>query len=79
MATSTAAQQKSGQTLGVTLVTLFAGAAVAVAIGVFGSQHQPSGQETFTLGFGSTTAMKVWLGSVAGVLAMGQLLSALWL
>lgn len=79
MATSTAAQQKSGQALGVTLVTLLAGAAVAVAIGVFGSQHQPSGLETFTLGFGSTTAMKVWLGSVAGVLAMGQLLSALWL
>ena len=63
----------------VTVVALLAGAAVAVMLGVFGSQHQPTGQATTTLGFGSLIAMKVWLGSIAGVLALGQLISALWM
>jgi predicted lysophospholipase L1 biosynthesis ABC-type transport system permease subunit len=71
--------QKSGRALTVVLVALLAGAAVAVAIGVYGKQHQPTGQAITTLGFGSMIAMKVWLGSIAGVLALGQLVSALWM
>jgi hypothetical protein len=55
------------------------GLAVSVALGVYGSQHQPTGQAIFTFGFGSMIAMKVWLGIVAGGLAVVQLTSALWL
>lgn len=74
----TAAQQ-SQRVFGVTLGALVAGAAVAVALGVYGSAHQPTGQAVTTLGFGSIIAMKVWLGVIAGVLALGQLISALWM
>jgi predicted lysophospholipase L1 biosynthesis ABC-type transport system permease subunit len=79
MTTTTTVDQKSGRALTVVLVALLAGAAVAVAIGVYGKQHQPTGQAITTLGFGSMIAMKVWLGSIAGVLALGQLVSALWM
>ena len=79
MTTRTTVDQKSGRALTVVLVALLAGAAVAVAIGVYGKQHQPTGQAITTLGFGSMIAMKVWLGSIAGVLALGQLVSALWM
>ena len=41
------------------------GAAVAVALGVYGRVHDPSQQLVFTLFFSSTIAMKVWLASVA--------------
>lgn len=43
-----------------------AGAVVAVALGVYGSQHQPTGRAISTFGFGSLIAMKVWLGVAAG-------------
>jgi hypothetical protein len=62
----------------VTLGALVAGAAVAVALGVYGSSHQPTGQ-AISLGFGSMLAMKVWLGSIVGLLALAQLTSALWI
>jgi len=56
-----------------------AGAVVSVALGVYGSQHQPTGQAIFTFGFGSMIAMKVWLGLAVGALALVQLVSALWM
>jgi len=68
-----------GRTLGVTVGAILAGATVAVALGVYGSAHQPTGQTITTLGFGSMIAMKVWLAVIAGVLAVGQLISALWM
>jgi len=55
------------------------GAAVAVALGVYGRVHDPSQELVFTLFFSSTIAMKVWLGSVAVTFAVVQVLSALWL
>jgi Family of unknown function (DUF6529) len=54
------------------------GAAVAVALGVYGRVHDPSQELVFTLFFSSTISMKVWLGSVALAFAVVQVLSALW-
>jgi Family of unknown function (DUF6529) len=54
------------------------GAAVAVALGVYGRVHDPSQELVFTLFFSSTISMKVWLGSLAVALALVQVLSALW-
>jgi len=54
------------------------GAAVAISLGVYGRVHDPSQQLVFTLFFSSTISMKVWMASVALVLACVQLASALW-
>ena len=54
------------------------GAAVAVALGVYGRVHDPSQELVLTLFFSSTISMKVWLGSVAVAFAVAQVLSALW-
>ena len=51
---------------------------MAVALGVYGSVHDPSQELVFTLFLSSTIAMKVWLGTVAVALAVVQVLSALW-
>jgi Family of unknown function (DUF6529) len=61
------------------LGVLAAGAAVAVALGVYGSQHTPTGETITTLGFEDLISMKVWLGLVAGTLALLQLVGALWM
>jgi hypothetical protein len=63
----------------VLLVAVLAGAAVSVALGVYGGQHQPTFEPITTLGFASMIQMKVWLAVVAGVLALGQLVGALWM
>jgi Family of unknown function (DUF6529) len=55
------------------------GAAVALALGVYGHVHDPSQQLVFTLFFSSTIAMKVWFGTVAVAFAVVQVASALWL
>ena len=60
------------------LVAAGIGAAVALALGVYGHVHDPSQQLVFTLFFSSTIAMKVWFGSVAVAFALVQVLSALW-
>lgn len=56
-----------------------AGAVVSVALGVYGSAHTPSGEAITTFGFGSLIDMKVWLASAVGVLAVAQLVLALWM
>lgn len=61
----------------VPVLALVAGAAVSVALGAYGSVHQPSGRSITTFGFGNLIAMKVWLASAAGGLAVAQLLTAL--
>jgi uncharacterized protein DUF6529 len=63
----------------VLLVAIVVGAAVSVALGVYGSQHQPTFEPITTLGFDSMIQMKVWLAVTAGVLAVGQLVGALWM
>ena len=60
------------------LIAAGVGAAVALALGIYGHVHDPSQQLVFTLFFSSTIAMKVWFGSVAVAFALVQVLSALW-
>ena len=55
------------------------GAAVALALGVYGNVHDPSEDLIFTLLFSSTTAMKVYLATVAVTFALIQVLTATWI
>jgi hypothetical protein len=59
------------------LIPLVAGAAVALAIGIYGREHDPTGSSYFSLVFTETINMKAWLATAAVVLALFQLLSAL--
>src|SRR3954469_11982464 len=61
------------------LIAAALGAAVAVALGVYGRVHDPSQQLVFTLLFSSTIAMKVWLAAVALAFGVVQGTSALWM
>ena len=61
------------------LVPLTAGAVVAVALGVYGKVHTPTGRALFPTPFPSFFAMKVWLTAVAVVFALVQLVTALWM
>jgi hypothetical protein len=58
------------------LVPLLVGSVVAVGLGVYGNLHDPSGKAVNLAGFTSPQAVKAWLGSVAFVLAVVQLVSA---
>ena len=53
------------------------GAGVAVALGVYASAHEPTGETPYTLWFTGTINLKVWFGTIALVLAGVQLLTAL--
>jgi hypothetical protein len=61
-------------------LTAFAvGAVVALLLGVFGKVHDPTLAGTTTLGFRTVIDMKVVLSVVIGVLAVLQLIGALWI
>jgi uncharacterized protein DUF6529 len=72
---SRAAPRGTTALLGAALV----GAAVAIALGVYGREHTPAGQALFTLGFSGTLNMKAWLATIVVSLAVVQVLLALWL
>jgi Family of unknown function (DUF6529) len=61
------------------LLPLLIGALVAVALGVYGKEHEATGRVAFTLGFSKLLPMKVWLASAAGGFAVLQFISALWM
>jgi hypothetical protein len=63
----------------VPIVAIASGAAVSVVLGVYGRTHDPTFEAITTFGFGSMIAMKVWLATAVGVLALGQLAGALWM
>jgi uncharacterized protein DUF6529 len=63
----------------VPLTAFAAGAVVALLVGVFGRVHDPSLDGTTTLGFDTVLAMKVVVATVVGVLAVLQLVGALWI
>jgi len=50
---------------------------VALALGVYGRAHDPTGRAINDLGFPSLLAMKSWLATIAVALALFQLASAL--
>jgi hypothetical protein len=57
-------------------MALLLGGAVAIAVGVYGSVHDPAGQQTISLFFSNTLSFKAWMTTLI-VLAFGQLYSAL--
>ena len=61
------------------LIAVAAGAAVSVAIGTYGRAHTPTGQGIIAFGFPAVLPMKAWFTTAAGVLVIGQIMSALWL
>jgi Family of unknown function (DUF6529) len=58
---------------------LLAGAAVAVAMGVYAKAHTPARRPLFTLGFSGMLPMKAWLTTAAVTLLVVQLVTALWM
>ena len=61
------------------ILAIVTGAAVALALGVYGNVHDPSQELVFTLFFSETISMKVWLATAALVFALYQVLSAVWI
>jgi uncharacterized protein DUF6529 len=61
----------------VLLIPLAVGAAVALTLGAYGKLHTPTGVAVNVAGFSSGLVAKVWLASLAFVLALVQLGSAL--
>ncbi len=59
------------------VVPILVGAAVAVAIGAYANIHDPRFFSVNVAGFSSPTAVKAWVATVAAVLAVAQLGSAL--
>lgn len=73
------AANTSPRTRAVPLAAFVAGAVVALLVGVFGKVHDPTLAGTTTFGFRTVIDMKVVLSVVIGVLALLQLLGALWI
>jgi Family of unknown function (DUF6529) len=69
---STAPRSVDARLLGL----LLAGAAVSVALGVYGKVHDPTGEQPYTLFFSNTINLKVWFATVAILLAAIQLVLA---
>lgn len=77
--TDTAAPPTEPKSMAVPLGAFAAGAVVAVLLGVFGKAHDPTIDGTTTLGFSTVIDMKVVLSTVIGVLAVLQVVGALWI
>lgn len=59
------------------VVALAIGALVSIAIGAYGKMHEGTGVAFSLAGFSSGLSAKAWLGSIAFVLAIVQVLSAM--
>jgi Family of unknown function (DUF6529) len=55
------------------------GALVAVSLGVYGRVHDPASETTIRAFFTTTLHFKAWMTTLALVLAIGQVLGALWM
>jgi Family of unknown function (DUF6529) len=69
----------SQKSMAVPLIAFTAGAVLALLLGVFGKVHDPTLHGTTTLGFNTVIAMKVTITAVVAVLAVFQLVGALWM
>ena len=58
---------------------ILVGALVAVLAGVYGKVHDPASETTLKWFFTTTLHLKTWLTTVVLVLAIAQLLGALWM
>jgi hypothetical protein len=79
MADTTAQKGPAQKSMAVPLVAFTVGAVVALLVGVFGRVHDPTLDGTTTLGFSTVLAMKTVVATVIGVLALVQLVLALWM
>lgn len=71
-------EQHARETVGRGLwIALLIGGAVALAVGVYGSVHDPTGQQTISLFFSNTLSFKAWTTTLVVVLASYQLWSSL--
>ncbi len=61
------------------LMAFGAGAVVALLLGVFGKVHDPTTDGTTTLGFDTVIDMKVVVSTAIGMLAVLQVIGALWI
>jgi hypothetical protein len=61
------------------VAALLLGAGVAVALGVYGRVHEGNYGSLPSLGFSSAGTFKAWATTVIVVLALSQLVTALWL
>jgi hypothetical protein len=60
-------------------IAILVGGLVALALGLYGREHTPTGQDIALFGFGNLIEMKVWLAIAAGGLALLQGFTALWM
>lgn len=67
------------KSMAVPLGAFAAGAVVALLLGLFSKVHDPTLDGTTTLGFDDVRDMKVVVSVAIGVLAVGQVVSALWM
>jgi hypothetical protein len=67
------------KSMAVPLTAFAAGAVVALLVGVFGTVHDPNENGLSTLGYNTVLDMKTVVSSVVGVLAVVQLIGALWI
>jgi hypothetical protein len=61
------------------LIAAAIGAAVSVSLGVYANVHEPTGEQILHVGFPSVLSMKAWLTTGVLVLALAQVVSALWM
>lgn len=67
------------RSMAIPLTGFAAGAVVALLVGVFGKVHDPTLAGTTTFGFRTVIDMKVVLSVAIGVLAVLQVIGALWI
>jgi hypothetical protein len=79
MADTTARHGAAQKSMAIPLGAFAAGAVVAILLGVFGKVHDPTTSGTTTLGFDTVIDMKVVVTTVIGVLAVVQVIGALWI
>ncbi|WP_228564345.1 DUF6529 family protein [Catenulispora rubra] len=75
--TAPSAQQPPPKTTLALLIPAAAGCAVSLALGVYGHVHTPTGIAVNVAGFSGPLAAKAWLTTIATVLAVVQLVTAL--
>jgi Family of unknown function (DUF6529) len=61
----------------VLLVPALAGCAVSLALGIYGHLHNPTGVAVDVIGFSGPLSAKTWLATVATLLAIVQIVSAM--
>jgi Family of unknown function (DUF6529) len=67
------------KSMAIPLTAFAVGAVVALLIGIFGKVHDPTLDATTSLGFDTVIDMKVVLSVMIGILAVLQVVGALWI